>query len=83
MKKEELVFEELILHKAVRDAVAILEGSIKDVKSYFKTSFDEACAESGVDSSDEAKQSTYRMYMKVFASVLEALANWDSETWNR
>jgi hypothetical protein len=81
--KNELVFEELILYKAVRDAVAALDGSKIDVKTCFNGSHEEACTEFGVDASDEAKRATYKMYMKVFTSVLEALANWDSETWNR
>lgn len=81
--KNDLVFEELILHKAVRDAGAILDGASTDLKTCFKKSFEEACREFGVDASDEAKQTTRKMYMKVFASALEGLANWDSETWNR
>lgn len=83
MEKEQLVFEELILHKAIRDAVAILDGSAKDVKTCFQKTHEEACKEFGVEASEDAKKITYRMYMKVFASVLEALANWESETWNR
>jgi hypothetical protein len=53
------------------------------VKTCFDASHAEACSEFGVDASDEAKRVTYRMYMKVFASVLESLAVWDSDTWNR
>jgi hypothetical protein len=83
MKKVQLVFEELILHKAVRDAVAALNGPTMDVKTCFKNSHEEACTEFGVDASNEAKKVTYKMYMKVFSSVVEALAIWDSETWNR
>jgi hypothetical protein len=81
--ESDLVLEELVLHKAVRDAVAALEGSPTDVKSRCKTSVAEACEEYGVDASDAAKRTTCRMYMKVFASTLEALADWDSDTWNR
>ena len=79
MKKDDKVFEELILHKAVRDAVTFLDGSKENVNKRFQISFGEACNEFGVDADSEAKTCTYKMYIKVFAAVVEALAQWDFE----
>jgi hypothetical protein len=55
MKKSDEVFEELILHKAVRDATAFLDGPKENVNKCFETSFQEACIEFGVDADTDAK----------------------------